>query len=62
MESWIYPSRKSLLVDWWLERRRINADVFLAVLSAYLGAWFSKRMGAEKKKTPKRPGKHFKRS
>ncbi len=36
-------------------------DVLLAVLSAYLGAWFSKRMD-EKKKTPKQPGQHFKRS
>lgn len=37
-------------------------DVFLAVLSAYLGAWFSKRMDGQKEKTPKPPAKHFKRS
>lgn len=36
--------------------------LFLAVLGAYLGAWSSKRLGAQKKKTPKRPARHFKRS
>ena len=36
-------------------------DVFLAVLSAYLGAWFSKRMDAQKERAPKPPAKHFKR-
>ena len=37
-------------------------ELFLAVLGAYLGAWFSKMLDAQKKKTPKRPAKHFTRS
>ena len=37
-------------------------ELFLAVLGAYLGAWSSKRLDAQKKKTSKRPEKHFKRS
>ena len=36
-------------------------DVFLAVLSAWLGAWFSKRAERPKEKASKPLGKHFRR-
>lgn len=37
-------------------------ELFLAMLGAYLDAWSSKRLDAQKKKAPKRPAKHFMRS